>query len=605
MPSASAAPMFSEAGTNIIPLEPRSRRKWDNAVVADLDQDGREDLLLTEHGLHAIIFWNNGGAFSEPVEVIKNDTHGVAVGDYDQDGRMDLIIYHGGGGGKKPRNPVAFHINRDRSIAGGEEFNEFERSRGRAAKFIDSDSDGLLDLVLSAFPLGTQPEGCNQFFHNAGKGKFEFVTKLPQAKWLGFRTLVTDFNNDGVPDLIFYGGANMVAVRGEKGGGFTDVSKQVFGNLANTSDVTSIAEIDYDNDGNFDLVLTRAEPQFKEETNYNPTNLNFSYYIFASFVDDVNYQYDLKIAGDFRMENLQMAYPDFDVFVGADKHPLEFKVDRHGGKDFVLKLEEAQGFPPELLNNGLYIGYLGDGVWRVAGKTKSSTAGVVHNVNSSLPVAKKKELPALLLENRKGVFVDVTAKLGISIPEQTASVAVGDFDNDGWSDLFIVRDGDPTAPNEQIVLLNQGGKKFVRAEDAGVVSQELGATGGSAEVIDYNEDGNLDVIYSNERGRWHLVTNNGLTAGQNNYVVVKVGSSPSRKATAQGAVLTLKAGGNIYRRVVGATSAAFSMGENNHLHVGLGKCAKVDEAEVRWTDGETQSLRIDAANQSVVAGHFE
>lgn len=69
--------MFSEAGPDVIPLENRSRRKWDNAVVADLDQDGHPDLLLTEHSLRAIIFWNNGGKFSEPVEVIQGDTHGL------------------------------------------------------------------------------------------------------------------------------------------------------------------------------------------------------------------------------------------------------------------------------------------------------------------------------------------------------------------------------------------------------------------------------------------------------------------------------------------------------------------------------------------------
>ncbi len=602
--TAAATTQFSEAN-GVIPLEERSRRKWDNALVADLDQDGHLDLLLTEHSRRAMVFWNNSGTFSEPQTVIQGDTHGVAAGDYDQDGRMDLIIYHGGGGGTNPRNPVAFQVNRDRSIEGGEEFSHFERSRGRATKLFDADNDGSLDLVLSAFPLGPQKEGANQLFRNAGNGQFQFVTKLPQAKWMGFRTLVTDFNNDGDFDLIFYGGADLVAARGDKGLAFTNVSQEVLGALADTSFVSSIAEIDFDNDGDFDLLLTRANHPFEEETYFDSENSRFAYYVFAAFVNDVEYQYDLKIEGDFRMENLQMAYPDFDVMVGASKRKLEFKVDRHGGKDFVLKPEAAEGWPSDISDNGLNIGHLGDGVWRIGGETKSSTAGVVHNVKSSPPTTPQKELRARLFENRNGVFVDATKQMGISVPEQTASAAVGDFNNDGWSDLFIVREGNPAMQNEQIVYLNQGGKSFVRAKNQGIVSRELGATGGGAEAFDYDEDGDLDLIYSNERGRWHLFTNNGLPAGQHNFVVVYVGWSPSRKATAQGAILTIQAGGNIYKRVVGATSAAFSHSANTHLHVGLGNCDKVDKATVHWTNGETEDIRIDAVNQTVVAGHVK
>lgn len=597
-------PMFREAGTKVIPLEQRSRRKWDNAVVADLDQDGHMDLLLTEHSLEAKVLWNKGGKFSEPLTVVRGDTHGVAAGDYDQDGLMDLIIYHGGGGGKKPRNPISFHVT-GRAIKGGDEFEDFERSRGRAAKFIDYDGDGRLDLVLSAFPLATQKEGCNQLFHNEGNGKFVRVARLPQAKWMGFRTLVTDFNNDGIPDLIFYGGDNMVAVQGAKDGNFKDVSAQVLGNLANTGYVTSIAEIDYDNDGDFDLLLTRADLPFEEEIDFDPEHSRFSYYVFASFTKDVPYQYDLKIDGDFHMENLQTAFPTHDVYLGAGARKLEFDVDLHGSKDFTLKPEEAEGWPAEMTNSGLYVGYLGNGMWRVGGKTKSATSGVVLNVKEHPPVTSKKKLPAMLLENRGAVFVDVTEKMGIAVPEQTASSAVGDFNNDGWSDLFIVRQGSAASENEQILYLNQGGKLFVRANNPGIVSQELGASGCGADAFDYDEDGNLDLIYANERGRWHLLHNDGIFPGPHNYVVVKVGWSPTRKATAQGAVLTLKAGGRIYKRVVGATSAAFSQSANTHLHVGLGALDKVDQATVRWTDGETEEVHIDAVNQSFTTGQLK
>ena len=599
---ASSPPLFSEAGPDVIPLEARSRRKWDNAIVADLDHDGHLDLLLTEHGQRVRLFWNNGGIFAQPYDIVQGDMHGIAIGECNRDDRESVIIYPGGGGGNLPRNPSAFNIGRDRSIEGGEEFPNFERCRGRAVKLIDLDGDGGLDLLTTGFPLPTQPEGANRLYRNNGRRGFDFVAKLPSSRRLGDRALITDFNNDGVPDVILYGDAILVALRGEKGGRFTDVSKEVLGDLANTGDVTSIAEIDYDNDGDFDLVLTRAEPESKIEnqTYFDPKTGTFA---FVAFRKPFQFE-DLKIDGDFKLENLQMAWPDFAVLVGAQKRTLGFKVDRWGSKDFVLKPEEAEGWPEDRSANGLYIGYLGNGLWRVGGHTDQRTCGVVHNVQSIPLVPRETPMPLLLLENREGRFVDATARLRITVSDQTASVAVGDFDNDGWSDLFLVRAGNPAMPTEQIVLLNQQGKSFAVAANAGVVSKELGAVGGGAEAFDYNEDGMLDLIYANERGRWHLFTNNGVAAAGNNYVVVKVGFSPSRKATAQGAVLTLKAGGQVYRRVVGATSAAYSMGENNHLHVGLGKCDRVDEAIVRWTNGETEVVHIDALNRSFAAGHL-
>ncbi|MGJ8696785.1 MAG: CRTAC1 family protein [Verrucomicrobiaceae bacterium] len=591
-------PQFSTS-PDVIPLETVSRRKWDNALVADLDQDGHLDLLLTEHGKHANIYWNNAGTFSKPVQVVGGDTHGVAAGDYDLDGRIDLLIYPGGGGGTKPENPISFHINRDRTIEKGKVYEYFDRSRGRAAKLIDSNNDGTLDLVLSGFPLKTQNKiGANQLYTQSGDGNFQLESKLPQARWMGFRTLVTDFNNDSDSDLIFYGGANMLALKGGEGHQFADTSKQTLGKLAETTFVTSLTEIDFDNDGDFDLFVTRAEHQFSEACCLDPKGKCFAYYIFAAFVNDVDYQYDLTIDGDFQMENLQMAYPTFDAFAGANMEPLEFGKDRHRGADFTLSPEQAKGFPEELTKPGFYVGHLGDNTWRIGGKTKSATSGVVKNVTKGPQNTPKKELPARLFENRNGQFVDVTDTLGIKINEQTTSAAAGDFDNDGWTDLVVIRDGNRTTPTQQILYLNQEGKSFAPADNTGLISPELGATGGFAELLDYDSDGDLDLIYCNERGRWHLMTNNGTGADKGNYLVIKVGNSPTGKATAQNAVLTLKAGDRIYRRVVGASSAVFSHSLNTHLHIGLGEIEKIDSATIKWSNGETKTLAIGAVNQS-------
>ncbi|MDU0356301.1 VCBS repeat-containing protein [Paraglaciecola aquimarina] len=202
-----------------------------------------------------------------------------------------------------------------------------------------------------------------------------------------------------------------------------------------------------------------------------------------------------------------MAFPNFDVYLGKNKTLYSFSEDKHGGHQVVLRPEQAAGWPQELTHKGLYIGYLGDGVWRIAGDTHSPTAGVVHNVISKPKVIEDALLPVKLFENRQGTFVDVTEKLGIDIRQQTTSATVGDFDNNGWSDIFIVRYGNMAQANEQILLTNQHGKSFVAATNHGLISNELGATGGGAESFDFDKDGDLDMVFANERGRWHLFEN--------------------------------------------------------------------------------------------------
>ncbi|MEI8624813.1 ASPIC/UnbV domain-containing protein [Pseudoalteromonas sp. B137] len=56
--------------------------------------------------------------------------------------------------------------------------------------------------------------------------------------------------------------------------------------------------------------------------------------------------------------------------------------------------------------------------------------------------------------------------------------------------------------------------------------------------------------------------------------------------SALGATATIKACGQTYKRVVGATSAGFSQSENSKLHVGLGTCTQINNVSVRWSNNE-------------------
>ena len=587
---------FSEATAAVIPLEDRSRRKFDNAVIADLDQDGYLDLLLTEHSRRVELFWNNKGAFVKGKPFIMGDTHGLAIGDYNQDGIIDIMVQPGGGNGNKPSKTIVFHVNKDRSISGGEALAHFESSRGRAVKFIDINNDGMLDLVTTSFPGGTKDNHAH-FLYGANKDlAFQFIKYLPTGDAFNMRTLVTDFNNDGIADVLFYGGNKVLAIKGTGNNDFEEVTDQVLGKLSNFDNVSSISEIDIDNDGDMDLFLTRSKEPFKSESDYDAVNKKYFF-----FDRNIHFVHDnIKVEGDLKIENLQMAFPDMDVYIGANKQLFERKLDRHGSQDLTLTQDEAKGWPSDTSKKGLYIGYVGNGYWKLEGDTNSPTSAVLHGVIEKPEVVPFEEMPSMLFKNNNGVFEDVTSKFGIAIPEQATSSAVGDFNNDGFADIFVLRYGSPSKPTEQIMYLNQNGQKFMRSESIGLITTEVGSTGMGADAFDYDKDGDLDIVCGNERGKWHLFTNN--TKSSNNYVEVNIGNSPLRKATAMGAILTFESCTNKYKRVVGTTSASYSQSFNTYLHVGLGKCTKVEKATVTWTNGEKATFKIGELNKIYQVG---
>lgn len=592
---AASSPIFIRT-SDVVPFETATRRVWGAPVVADLDGDGWQDIVTTEHERAVRVFWNNEGTYSDPVEIVRGDTHGMGVEDLDGDGRMDLVISRGGGDGSNPRRPVRFIVNHDRTIEDAGAYDYFEPSRGRAVRFLDANGDGALDLLYTGFATNQNPELTpNQLYLN-NAGALEFAEHLPHTRDpLGFQLLSTDFNNDGVADLIMYAGRDIVAVQGHADGTYTDVTSDVLPGLARTGSVSGIVEIDYDNDGDFDLFMSRSTKQFEEERYYDPLSRRFAFFEFRNeWMFD-----DLAIDGDLVLTNLQESWRTYGVFLGANRVEAELtRDDHHMGGNLVVRPEDAPGFPEGDLE-GLHIGYLGDGVWRVGGNVHSRLAGVIENVVSSPTTMQRAPLPAMLLENRDGRFIDVTAELGIDVGGQTTGVEAGDFDNDGWVDLAVLSYGDMVRPLQHFVLMNQGGQGFVRHDDPGLLSQEIGSVGASAAIIDYNRDGRIDLVYGNDRGRWYLAGNAVSDTEIGNYLMVAVDPSPENSAPITDARVTVTACGRAQTRKVGTNGDGFHHMVSNRVHFGLGDCAVADSVEVRWYNGESAQLSNIPANRAV------
>ena len=92
--------------------------------------------------------------------------------------------------------------------------------------------------------------------------------------------------------------------------------------------------------------------------------------------------------------------------------------------------------------------------------------------------------------NHDGTFTDVTAKAGLVATGWGQGVCVGDYDNDGWEDLYVTYYG------KNRLYHNDHGVFTDVAEKAGVAGSGK-AWGTGCAFVDYNRDGHLDLLVAN------------------------------------------------------------------------------------------------------------
>jgi hypothetical protein len=104
---------------------------------------------------------------------------------------------------------------------------------------------------------------------------------------------------------------------------------------------------------------------------------------------------------------------------------------------------------------------------------------------------RKHATPKLYHNNHDGSFTDVTHKAGLDAEEMFGmGVAVGDFDNDGYDDLFV------TAYGQNHLFHNNGNGTFTDVtQSAGLGGVKEFSTG--AAWVDYDNDGKLDLVVAN------------------------------------------------------------------------------------------------------------
>ena len=97
----------------------------------------------------------------------------------------------------------------------------------------------------------------------------------------------------------------------------------------------------------------------------------------------------------------------------------------------------------------------------------------------------------LFRNNRDGTFTDVTLKAGVAHSGWGQGCCIGDYDNDGWDDLFVTYSG------KNVLYHNNGDGTFTDvSEKAGVAGNGKRWNTGCA-FVDYDRDGKLDLFVAN------------------------------------------------------------------------------------------------------------
>ncbi len=178
-------------------------------------------------------------------------------------------------------------------------------------------------------------------------------------------------------------------------------------------------------------------------------------------------------------------------------------------------------------------------------------------------------------------------------------LALADFDNDGWLDLFQanghVYPGVPDADYDQplLFLRNTSGGRFEPATELWGPNLDRLRSGRGAAVGDLDNDGDLDLVVSTIDGPLRVLVNNGRRTTHAVRIRL-VGQHPNREAL--GARVEIQAAGRTQIGVV-RRGGSFLSASDVSLHFGLGDASSIDQITIRWPNGRSQGhagLPVDA-----------
>ncbi|HEU0009366.1 MAG TPA: FG-GAP-like repeat-containing protein [Verrucomicrobiae bacterium] len=395
----------------------------------------------------------------------------------------------------------------------------------------DFDNDGFLDMFVANSTYPGVPWGRNFLYHNNRDGTFTAITSGSIVTEVGDHPagIWGDYDNDGFLDLFITHGS---VVQGSRLANFLyrnngngTFSKVTNGNVAtDLGNARGCAWGDFDNDGKLDLYVSNA--YFITNFLYrNRGDLTFTRVTAGSIATEL-------------ADSRGCSWGDYD-------------------NDGYLDLFVANGGRTSTQNNFLY-----------------------HN-------------------NGDGNLTKVTSGSIVNDGGHSFGCTWGDYDNDGFLDLFVANDG----KENNFLYHNNGDGSFTKITNGSPVNdggESIGCAWG-----DYDHDGFLDLFVGNggntlsgndENQRNFLYRNNG---NGNNWLAIKlVGTASNRSAIGSKVRVSALMGGT-NRWQLREISGGDAIGGQNglHAHFGLGDATNIDTVRIEWPSGTVQQLHDVAVKQ--------
>jgi hypothetical protein len=437
----------------------------------------------------------------------------------------------------------------------------------------------------------------NHLYRNLGNGTFADMTKKAGVggPWYSMGVTVGDYNNDGYPDIFLSNYGPNILLKNNGRGGFSDVTKRA-GVAGGKECSVGAVWIDYDNDSHLDLYVgnyLNFDPDYKYY--YAPDGFPGP----MAYDSQKDMLYHNLGDGTFEDVTTAMGIIDQDgraMGVGAADYNKDGYVDIYVANDHTLNYlwhnEGGKKFVDMGTMSGTAFSQAGEAT------VSMSVDFADFNGDALLDMFVSDDTYGSLYESLgNGVFQDRGISSGISMAAAQFvgwSSSFFDYDNDEDMDIYKTNGAlKHLYGHEDQLFENDGTGKFkdVSLDRGAYFHQEY--VGRGTCLGDYDNDGDFDVFIVNLNDHSRFLRNN--HGNQNNWIILKlIGTSGNRDGI--GARLKLTAGGKTQITQKKSTTGYLSQNDPR-IHFGLGKKERVEKLEIIWPSGKVQVLENLKANQ--------
>ena len=475
---------------------------------------------------------------------------------------------------------------------------------GAGCAFLDYDNDGWLDIYLvnsgpSDFFTPQKPLK-NALYHNNHDGTFTDVTDKAGVAGgtFGMGVAAADYDGDGWVDLYVTAYGRNILYRNNGDGTFTDVTAKAGVGAPGWS--TCAVWFDYDGDGKLDLFVS-SFVQYTKEMSCGNNRLGLKYYCIPRvFKPQPSHLFHNNGDGTFTDVSKESGIASSP---GKSFGAVATDVNGDGRMDLFVANDTMPNFLFVNKGNGKFeeVGLIAGVAYSDAGSPRSGMGVDAADYDGDgwqdLFVANIDQEFFSLYHNQKDLtFTDEPGEIGPATQLLSGwGLKFFDYDNDGDPDMLLVN-GHPddliemraarVKYKEPLLMFENTGRGFrnVSAQSGAVFAKDFSGRGMA--VGDYDNDGDLDVLISNNGGAPLLLRNEG--GSRNNWLGLQLVATKSNPAGV-GAVLTWTAGG-VKRTRLRTSGGSYLASHDPREILGAGRGGKIESVEIRWPSGKIDRL---------------